>query len=72
MAKLKETTKQKKERRNKKILDRYNQLKQQMTCRETFPLLSDEFMLSESTINSILFNKQYSNSPLHCNQVATM
>ncbi|RDI07069.1 hypothetical protein [Flavobacterium sp. AG291] len=64
MAKLKESTKEKKARRNAKVLERYNELKKLMTCRETYPLLSDEFNLSESTIKSILFIKTYSLSPL--------
>lgn len=64
MAKLIETTKEKKARRNANILKRYNELKQLMTCRETYPILMDEFGLAESTILSILFVKTYSLSPL--------
>ena len=64
MANLKESTKQKKARRNKNILARYNELKTLMTCRETYPVLADEFGLAESTIKSILFVPAYSLSPL--------
>lgn len=64
MAKLIETTKEKKARRNEKVLKRYNELKQLMTCRETYPILMDEFGLAESTIRNILFLKSYSLSPL--------
>lgn len=64
MANLTETTKQKKARRNTKILERYNELKKLMTCRETYPVIASEFSLSESTIISILFRSNYSLSPL--------
>lgn len=70
MAKLQETTKEKKARRNEKVLARYNELKQLMKCRETYPILMDEFGLAQSTILSILFVKTYSLSPLPQN--ATM
>lgn len=71
MAKTKETAQEKKLRRNKNILNRYNELKAIMTCRETYPILMSEFDLSESTILNILFVKSYSNSPLanHCNGI---
>lgn len=64
MAITKETSREKKVRRNKKILSRYKELKISMTCRETYPILMDEFNLGESTIMNILFVKSYSNSPL--------
>ncbi|KGO84452.1 hypothetical protein Q763_01540 [Flavobacterium beibuense F44-8] len=64
MATTKERVNERKLSRNKKILSRYEDLKAIMTCRETYPILMDEFNLSESTILNILFVKSYSNSPL--------
>lgn len=64
MAKLKETSKERKLRRNQKILLRYNELKKLMKCRETYPVLASEFDLAQSTIISILFDKNYAHSPL--------
>ncbi|QEE49625.1 hypothetical protein FUA48_08525 [Flavobacterium alkalisoli] len=64
MAIRRETVREKKMRRNKKILSRYDELKTSMTCRETYPILMDEFNLGKSTILNILFVKSYSNSPL--------
>ncbi|MEE1899570.1 hypothetical protein V1389_14570 [Flavobacterium rakeshii] len=72
MAKRTETTKEKKLRRNKKILSRYNELKEVMTCREAQTLLQDEFDLAESTIKNILFIKSYSNSPIATNVATTV
>lgn len=63
MANLTETTKQKKARRNAKILERYNELKKFMTCRDTYPFLADEFSLAEGTIISIVHRRSYSLSP---------
>ncbi len=64
MAKLKESTRERKLRRNKNILLQYNELKQRMTCREAQPLLADMFNVSEGTIKKILFDPSYSCSPL--------
>ncbi|MXN90188.1 hypothetical protein GR160_03030 [Flavobacterium sp. Sd200] len=64
MAKLSETIKEKKARRNKAVLDRYIELKNLMTCREAQKLLEDEFNISKSTVTKILFVPSYSLSPL--------
>ncbi|MUV03193.1 hypothetical protein GN157_05670 [Flavobacterium rakeshii] len=64
MATTKERVNERKLSRNKKILSRYEDLKVIMTCRETYPILMDEFNLGKSTIMNILFVKSYSNSPL--------
>ena len=64
MAKLKESTRERKLRRNKDILLQYNELKQRMTCRKAQPLLADMYNVSEGTIKKILFDPSYSCSPL--------
>ncbi|AXG72958.1 hypothetical protein DVK85_01400 [Flavobacterium arcticum] len=64
MAKLKETTRERKLRRNKSILQQYNDLKQRMTCRKAQPILADMYNVSEGTIKKILFDPTYSCSPL--------
>lgn len=64
MSKITETIQEKKLRRNINVLERYMELKRIMTCRDTYPILMDEFNLGESTILNILFVKSYPNSPL--------
>ena len=64
MAKIQESLSQRKLRRNKAILEQYNELKQRMTCRETYPHLAAMYNISEHTVKSILFNPDYSHSPL--------
>ena len=64
MAKLKETTQEKKLKRNKGILAQYNALKQTMTTREAQPIVAEMFGISEDTVKKILFDPSYSCSPL--------
>ena len=64
MAKAKESTQERKLRRNKSILAQYNELKKSMTSREAQPLLADMFDVSTGTIVKVLFDPSYSNSPL--------
>jgi len=64
MARVAETTQEKKLRRNKTILAHYNELKQTMTCRTAQALLADSYSVSKDTITKILFDPNYSNSPL--------
>ena len=71
MAKATQTTQEKKLHRNAAVLAQYNQLKKTMTCRQAQPLLADMYSLSEDTVKKILFDKNYSNSPLATN-VATV
>jgi len=71
MAKAKETTQEKKLRRNKQILEHYNELKKQVTTRKAQEMLADIYNVSNDTITKILFVPTYSNSPLP-KTVATM
>lgn len=64
MAKMKETTKEKKLKRNKGILAEYNALKQTMTTRAAQPLIADMFNISADTVKKILFDPSYPCSPL--------
>jgi hypothetical protein len=51
--------------RNKKIVERYNELKSENTTAvQAKKIISSEFdNLSVHTIEQIIYNKQYSNSP---------
>ncbi|OIQ16928.1 MAG: hypothetical protein BM557_09270 [Flavobacterium sp. MedPE-SWcel] len=51
--------------RNRQILERYNQLKQlKMKSNEAKKIISTEFdNLSLYTIDQVIYNKNYSNSP---------
>lgn len=51
--------------RNKKIIQRYSELKaQKMLSSEAKRIISNEFgNLSVSTIDQVIYNKKYSNSP---------
>lgn len=51
--------------RNKKIIERYTQLKaQKMLSSEAKRIISSEFgNLSVFTIDQVIYNKKYSNSP---------
>ena len=71
MAKLKETTQERKLRRNKSILAEYNTLMKTTTSRKAIPLLAEMFSVSEGMVNKVLFDPTYSNSPLQQN-VATV
>ncbi|ALM50336.1 hypothetical protein AMR72_16450 [Flavobacterium psychrophilum] len=64
MAKLKETTQEKKLKRNKGVLAQYNALKQTMTTRDAQPIVAEMFNISEDTVKKILFDPSYSCSPL--------
>ena len=64
MSNVRMSQKEKKIIRNQKVLDRYNELKKIKTCRNAIDDLSQEFGLGVSTVNNILFNPSYSNSPL--------
>lgn len=64
MAKLLETTQQKKLKRNKGILAKYNSLKQTMTTRAAQPLIADMYGISPDTVKKILFDPSYPCSPL--------
>lgn len=61
------TQTEKKTIRNLQVLERYNELKKVKTCRNAIDDLSAEFDLGISTVNNILFNPNYSNSPLKTN-----
>jgi len=58
------TQKEKKTIRNIEVLERYYELKKVKTCRNAIDDLANEFNLGISTVNNILFNPNYSNSPL--------
>lgn len=64
MAKLINSTHEKKLKRNKGILAQYNALKQTMTCREAQPIIAEMYGVSEGLINKVLFDPNYSCSPL--------
>lgn len=57
-------TAEKKLRRNKAILARYNELKTIAKTRPAMAMVADEFGLELPTIKKILFEPGYSNSPL--------
>jgi ABC-type Na+ transport system ATPase subunit NatA len=64
MAKAAETTQERKMRRNKAVLADYMELKKSMTCRKAQVFLASSYDVSEDTIKKILFDPNYSNSPL--------
>lgn len=64
MAILKESTQEKKLRRNREILRQYNELKSGMTTRDAQVYLADAFNIAKDTIIKILYDPNYSNSPL--------
>ena len=64
MSNVRMSQKDKKIIRNKEVLDRYNELKKIKTCRNAIDDLCQEFSLGLSTVNNILFNPNYANSPL--------
>lgn len=50
--------------RNYKIVQRYRELKATMSSSEAKKIISSEFSnLSVATINQVIYNKKYSNSP---------
>lgn len=65
MAHARLTQKEKKTIRNIEVLERYYELKKVKTCRNAIDDLATEFDLGISTVNNILFNPNYSNSPLN-------
>ena len=51
--------------RNETIISRYKELKDKMPAGKAKQIISEEFgNLSISTIDQIIYNKKYSNSPL--------
>ncbi|MES2486439.1 MAG: hypothetical protein V4581_10915 [Bacteroidota bacterium] len=52
--------------RNEQIIGRYKELKEKMPSQHAKKIISEEFgNLSISTIDQVIYNKKYSNSPLN-------
>jgi len=52
--------------RNEQIISRYKELREKMPSQNAKKIISEEFGdLSISTIEQVIYNKKYSNSPLN-------